>query len=653
MPRKLSIDIETYSSYDLTSVGVYKYVEAPDFEILLLAYAFDDEPVKVVDLCDYQDLPEDVIAALLGGDTELHAHNAAFERTCINKHFNLQIPPERWHCTMVHASMLGLPHSLDQVSKVLRLTEQKGVEGKALIRYFCMPCKPTKANGMRSRNMPEHAPEKWERFKAYCVQDVVVEQAIYSKIKWYEIPAIERQVWCLDQRINDRGVLLDLPMIRKAMQIDEEHRTRLVAEAVALTGLSNPNSVSQLTEWLERETGEEIEALRKDDVTTLLGTVTQENARRMLAIRQEMSKTSIKKYQAMLKCVCSDGRARGLLQYYGANRTGRAAGRLIQVQNLPRIALKDIGVARQVVCRGAGDMLELLYDNVPDTLSQLIRTAFIAPAGGRLLVADFSAIEARVIAWLAGEKWRLDVFNTHGKIYEASASQMFRVPLEEITKENPLRQKGKIAELALGYGGGPNALITMGALKQGLTEPELKPLVDAWRNANPAIVRYWRQLDSAAVTAVETGAPQTVKPGISFYVRNSVLFVELPSGRKLSYMRPKVETKENAMGFMSKELTYEGVNQTKKTWQREKTYGGKLCENITQAVARDCLMYAMLRVAEARYNVIMHVHDELVVECDEFEGSLEEVERIMGQAFEWSTGLPLKAEGFEGKYYKK
>jgi DNA polymerase bacteriophage-type len=646
MPRKLFIDIETYSSNDLKTGGVYKYVEAPDFEILLFAYAFDDEPVQVVDFTDYEEIPEDVITALLGGDTELHAHNAAFERTCINKFFNLRIPPERWHCTAVHAAMLGLPFSLDAVAKVLKLAEQKDGDGKALIRHFCIPCKPTKANGMRTRNLPHHAPEKWEKFKAYCKQDVVVERVIYDKIKWYEIPAIEREVWCHDQRVNDRGVLLDMVLVEKAIEVDGEYNDRLRAEAIALTGLDNPNSVSQLTAWLEAETGETVEKLRKDDVKELLATVSQDNAKRVLEIRQQMSKTSIKKYQAMLKCVCADGRARGLLQYYGANRTGRAAGRLIQVQNLPRITLKDIGVARELLCRGAGSLLELLYDSIPDTLSELIRTAFIAPDGKRLLVADFSAIEARVVAWLAGEQWRMDVFNTHGKIYEASASQMFRVPLESITKENPLRQKGKIAELALGYGGGPNALITMGALKQGLEESELKPLVDAWRNANPAIVRLWRKLESAAITCIETGIRQTVKPGITFYVKNNILFIELPSGRTLSYIRPKLEE-----GMYGKILSYEGLGQGQ--WRREYTYGGKLCENVTQAVARDCLMYAMLRVAEAAYDVVIHVHDEIVVECDEFDGSLQDVERIMGQAFAWSTGLPLKAEGFESKYYKK
>lgn len=646
--RKLSIDIETFSSYNLKDVGVYKYVESPEFAILLFAYAFDDDDVRVVDLANGEELPGEVIDAILYDDITLCAHNAAFERTCINKHFGWEIPAEQWSCTMVHAAMLGLPMALDQVAKVLKLEDQKDTEGKNLIRYFCVPCKPTKANGERTRNLPEHAPEKWAKFTEYCRQDVVVEREVKKKVNFYEIPQIEKDLWCLDQRINDTGVLLDVPFIKNAIRIDAAYRQRLEAEAVELTGLNNPNSVSQLKQWLEAETGETVDALRKDNVTELLKSTTNAQVERLLIIRQEMSKTSIKKYKAMLSCICKDGRARGLLQYYGANRTGRAAGRLIQVQNLPRILLKDIGTAREVVAAGDGEMLELLFGNVPDTLSQLIRTAFIAPYNTRLIVSDFSAIEARVVAWLANEKWRLEVFTTHGKIYEASASQMFKVPIAEITKENPLRQKGKIAELALGYGGGPNALITMGALKQGLTEPELKPLVDAWRNANPSIVRFWKALESAAITSVETGTRQSVKPGIHFFCKNSVLFIELPSGRRLSYMRPKL-----SQGQYGPSLSYEGVNQTKKLWLRENTYGGKLCENVTQAIARDCLMHSMLRIHAAGYKTIMHVHDELVIEMPDGVGSLKEVESIMSEAFSWSMGLPLGADGFEGNYYKK
>ena len=657
MQRKLSIDIETYSSYNLKDVGVYKYTEAPDFAILLLAYAFDDEPVQVVDLANGEQLPDEVANALAHYcGVELCAHNAAFERVCINKHFEYDFQTEisQWSCTMVHASMLGLPLALDQVAKVLRLTDQKDARGKALIKHFCQPCKPTKANGQRTRNTKDTDPEKWAEFIEYCRQDVVVERQIRNKIAWHELPASERELWCLDQKINDTGVLLDVPFIKNAIRIDADYRARLEREAIELTGLDNPNSVAQLRGWLEAETGSAVEKLRKDDVTTMLDTVSSDTAKRVLEIRQEMSKTSNKKYFAMLAGICADGRFRGLFQFYGANRTGRWAGRLVQVQNLPKnkIENEDLGLARSLVAEGDADTLENYYGNVPDTLSQLIRTAFVAPDGSRLVVCDAAAIEARIIAWLANEKWRLEVFATHGKIYEASASQMFKVPLDSIAKgmpNYPLRQKGKIAELALGYGGGVGALTTMGALKMGLEESELQPLVNAWRDANPAVVRLWRAVEAAAITAVQTGERQTVKPGIQFYCKNSVLFVQLPSGRCLSYMRPKIKPGK----FGGDALAYEGLNQTTKQWMGEDSYGGKLVENITQAIARDCLATAMLRVDKAGYKIVMHVHDEIVMQMPDDAGSLAEVEALMSEAIPWAPGLPLGADGFESNYYKK
>ena len=691
MLRTLAIDIETYSSVDINKAGVYKYVEAPDFEILMLAYAFDDEPVQIVDLAGGEVLPQEVFKALHDPYADLTAHNANFERTCINTFFKYAVPPERWSCTMVHAAMVGLPMALGQVANVLKLEQQKDTEGKALIKYFCTPCKPTKANGGRIRNLPEHAPEKWEKFKAYCVQDVVVEREIRNKVAFYEIQQSEKDLYCLDQRINDTGVLLDLQLINNAIRIDAEYRTRLEAEAVRLTGLSNPNSVQQLKGWLEAETDTDITKLRKEDVTALLGSTDSDVAKRVLTIRQEMSKTSIKKYAKMLDYEGKDGRARGLLQFYGANRTGRWAGRGIQVQNLTKNDDRlDIDIARRCVLAGDGEMLELLYPSVPDMLSQLMRTSFIAEQGKRLIVVDAAAIEARIIAWLANERWRLEVFQGDGKIYEASASRMFHVPIESIDKKSPLRQKGKIAELALGYGGGEGALETMGALRMGLTEDELQPLVDAWRKANPGIVKFWKQMESAAIEAVLTKSRTYVSPGIYFYFDRGVLFMQLPSGRSLSYMRPQVKTntlvqitytedaerykkvkkRTCAMAiaaavvrtgaavysgepFEVNSLSYEGMNQTTKQWQRRPTYGGSLTENACQAIARDCLADAMTRVDAAGYSIILHVHDEIVMEMPEGEGSLDEVERIMSEPLPWAPGLPLGADGFESKYYKK
>lgn len=641
----LNIDIETYSSVDLIKSGVYKYVESEDFEILLFAYSFDDGPVEVVEW-GTELMPLTVVYALKDPSILKTAFNANFERTCITKYLNIDLPVNQWECSLSKAAMLGLPLSLDAAAKALKLTTKKDAAGKALIKYFSVPCKPTIVNGGRTRNMPQHGPDKWQQFKEYCRQDVIVEKAIRDKIAFFDIPAEEKRLWCLDQKINDNGVLLDPVLVKNSISIDATLKEKLTAEAIELTGLNNPNSAAQLKEWLSREMDEEITTLRKDDVPTLLASTSCEIVTKVLKIRQEMSKTSVKKYIAMSKGIGEDNRVRGLLQYYGANRTGRWAGRLVQVQNLPRNEMKSLDLARNLVRDNDLDTLELLYDSVPDTLSQLIRTAFVAPAGKKFVIADFSAIEARVIAWLAGEQWRLDVFKTHGKIYEASASQMFKIPLENITKD--LRQKGKVSELALGYQGGPNALITMGALKMGLKEEELPALVKMWRNANRKIVEYWQTVNEAAIHAVETGCMIKIKPGLTFYAKKGILFIELPCGRVLSYINAKLKD-----GKFGPTLTYEGMDQTTKQWRTQDTYGGKLVENITQAIARDCLATAMLRVDSAGYSIVMHVHDEIVIEIEDENDCIAGINIIMAEPISWAKGLLLKAESYESKYYKK
>ncbi len=649
--KTLTIDIETYSSTDLIKSGVYKYVEADDFTVLLIAYSFDGEEPTVLDIESnpyqaYLGHFKDILTDPLVLKT---AFNANFERTCLSKFFGMELPAEQWECTMVKASMLGLPLSLDMVSKVLQLSEKKDAAGKALIRYFSCPCKPTKANEGRTRNLPEHASDKWQDFIDYCRQDVKTELAIREKIKFFEIPDQEKRLWYLDQRINDRGVLLDEDFINAAIAVSEENTTRLTAEAIALTSLDNPNSAAQLKKWLSEAMGEQVTSLTKEVIPALLQNTDCDIVTRALEIRQEMAKTSVKKYQAMLKGICKDGRLRGLLQFYGANRTGRWAGRLVQVQNLPKNYLADLDLARQVVKSSDTEAVELLFGNVPDTLSQLIRTAFIAPQVHSFIVADFSAIEARVIAWLANEKWRLDVFNTHGKIYEASASQMFKVPIESVTKGSALRQRGKVAELALGFQGGKNALIKMGALKEGLTESELPQLVAMWRNANKQIVRLWGVVEDAAIETVVSGQPVQIMHGIRFSVEKNLLFIQLPSGRRLAYVRPKMK----AGKFGNASLTYEGMDQTTKQWTIQDTYGGKLVENIVQAIARDCLAVAMLRLDNAGFNIVMSVHDEVVIEESDSHVRLGEVNEIMGVPIPWAKGLPLTADSYETKFYKK
>ncbi|SPF36601.1 DNA polymerase [Candidatus Desulfosporosinus infrequens] len=646
--RTLGIDLETYSSVDLKKAGVYSYTSAPDFEILLFAYAFGDEPVQLVDLASGEKLPPEILAALSNDNVLKTAFNANFERTCLSAYLKQSLSPNAWRCTAVQAAMLGLPLHLAGVAKVLALEEQKMGEGKALIRYFCCPCKPTKVNGGRTRNLPVHAPEKWAVFRDYCKRDVEVEQSIRKKLEKYPISDNEQALWVLDQQINDRGILVDTRLVENAIKCDKQYRMDIFEEAKELTGLDNPNSVAQLKEWL-LDSGVEVESLSKKAVAEMESS-TEGDIQRLLQLRQEMAKTSIKKYNAIQRAICPDNHVRGLLQFYGANRTGRWAGRLIQVHNLPQNHLPDLETARGIVKDGDFDFLEMVYDSVPGVLSELIRTAFIPSKGHRLIVADFSAIEARVIAWLAGEAWRLEVFNGHGKIYEASASQMFSVPVERITKGNPeyaLRQKGKICELALGYQGGANALIAMGALDMGLNEEELDGLVKAWRRANSNIVKYWYAVEDAAKKAVKKRQPSVVG-SVKFHVESGILFITLPSGRKLSYIKPKIEINK----FGREAISYEGIGESRQ-WCRIGTYGGRLVENITQAVARDCLADAMLRVDKAGYMIGMHVHDEIVISAPIDKGSLKEACAIMGQPISWAVGLPLKAAGFESVFYKK
>lgn len=664
--KHLSIDIETYSSVDIQKSGLYKYVQSPDFQVMLFAYKADDEPVQIVDLMSGKSVPSEILTALVSPKVIKHAYNAAFEWYCLSKWSGLNESESiywlpQWHCTMLHGLYLGYPAGLAAVGAALNLPQDKrkmGV-GKSLINYFCKPCKATKSNGGRTRNLPHHEPEKWKIFKDYCVQDVVTENTVLNMLSAFPVPADVQEQWQLDMRINAQGVRLDRELIDGALKCNEIITDELMSEAVKLTGLENPKSVVQLKKWLSNETGEDITSLSKADVQELKEkTVSQGNVNRVLSIRQELGKSSVTKYQTMVNCVCSDSRARGLLQFYGANRTGRWAGRFVQVQNLPRNYIETLDIARKCIKQGNIQAVKLLYSNVPDTLSQLIRTAFIPSEGNKFVVADFSAIEARVIAWLAGEQWRLDVFNTHGKIYEASASSMFGVPIEKIKKGNPeytLRAKGKVAELALGYQGSSGALIAMGALKMGLSEDELPDIVERWRKANPRIKDLWYTFESAALEVMRTGAPVGVDKGIIFsreYDINSGLdffTVALPSGRKLYYPHPYIA--ENDFG--KEALHYYGVGQQNKKWSQQSTYGGKLTENIVQAIARDCLAVTLKRIDGAGLKTVMHVHDEVIIDCPKDAITAEVACKLMGRPIEWAPGLPLKAAGFESNYYMK
>lgn len=645
--HEMSIDIETYSSVDLIKSGVFAYVQAPDFQILLFAYAFDDEPVRIVDLTN-ETLSEGVLQALIDPLIIKTAYNANFERTCLQQYLGCPLPIEQWRCSAVAASELGLPQYLAGVAEALGLEEQKDSRGKLLINYFSKPCKPTGANGGRTRNLPEHDPDKWQTFKDYCVQDVEVERAIKRKLARFPMAESEQKLWEYDQRINDRGVRVDRQVVQNAIAFDEAYSAECRQRAYEITGLDNVNSLIQLKGWIKEQTGKEVESLSKDALADLLASTDNDEVKEVLRLRSEMSKTSTAKYEAMARSVCPDGRIRGLLQFYGANRTGRWAGRLVQVQNLPQNHLKDLEYAREIVSDGDYELFKLLFGNPPQVLSELIRTAFIPSQGRRFIVSDFSAIEARVVAYLADEQWRLDVFAQGGDIYCASASQMFRVPVVKNGVNGHLRQKGKIAELALGYGGSVGALTSMGALKMGLSEEELPPLVESWRAANPRIIAFWKAVEKAALDAVRD-KPSALPHGLSFIKQSGILFIGLPSGRRLAYVKPKIGTNR----FGSPSLTYMGMNQTRKTWERLETFGGKLVENIVQAFARDCLAESIIRLEDAGFEVDFHVHDEVVLDVEIGASSAEEVAEIMGQPIDWAPGLPLRAEAYETSFYRK
>lgn len=653
----LSIDIETRSSVDIGKAGLYKYAQSPDFEILLFAYKWNQDPVEIVDLKCGERIPEEIVKALSNPGTVKHAYNAAFEWYCLNR-AGYKTPLPEWRCTMAHGLYCGYTAGLDATGKAIGLPQdkQKLAVGKALIRYFCVPCKPTKTNGGRTWNQPWHDKLKWDLFKEYCCQDVVTEHEIENRLSTFPMPPEEQRQWQMDVRMNACGVRVDESLIEGALYVDSVSTERLTKEAVMLTGLENPNSPAQLLQWLA-DHGTVLENLQKETVSAALEDETlSEDVRRILEIRQQLGKTSIKKYVAMDTAKGEGQRVRGLTQYYGANRTGRWAGRMVQMQNLPRNYIKTLDYARETVKKKNYDGLRLLYGNVPDTLSQLIRTAFIPSEGNKFVVADFSAIEARVIAWLAGEQWVNEVFATHGKIYEATASQMFHVPLEKIVKGNPeyaLRQKGKVATLALGYQGGPAALIAMGALKQGLTEEELPDIVQRWRQANPRIRDLWYAVENAAIAAMTTAQPQAIN-GLIFSLEGDLLYgqtfltVRLPSGRKLFY--PKPFLRENQFGKMA--LHYYTVGQQTKKWGIESTYGGKMTENIVQAVARDCLAVTLERIAARGLQVVFHVHDEVIIDAP-METTVEEICGLMAEPIPWAPGLILKGAGFENNYYMK
>jgi DNA polymerase len=655
--RHLSIDIETFSSVDIKKCGLYKYVQSPDFQILLFAYSFDGGVVKIIDLAQGEMLPSELTEALQDPTVIKHAYNATFEWYSLNKFY--YSPLEQWRCTMLHGLYCGYTAGLAATAVALGLPEDKrkiGI-GSVLIKTFCVPVKPTAKNGQRTRILPYHESEKWNLFKEYCRQDVVSEMEIEKRLSSFPVPEQEQKLWELDQRINAHGVKVDKELIEGALYCSEQINAELMKEAIQLSGLENPKSVKQLTKWLEHETGKEISDLQKGTVKELIEVTNSDAARRMLEIRQELSKTSVKKYTAMSEVLCSDGRVRGLLQFYGANRTGRWAGRLVQVQNLPRNYLETLSHARDCVKGKKVDVLKLVYGNVPDTLSQLIRTAFIPSDKNIFLVADFSAIEARVIAWLAGEQWRLDVFATHGKIYEASASQMFGVPIEKISKGNAeyeLRQKGKVAELALGYQGSSGALIAMGALKMGLKEEELSEIVKRWRASNKRIVDLWYSIENAALQVMRTGQAVGIKGLIlarelDYNNKQDFLTITLPSKRKLFYAQPFIQNNE----FGREALYYRGINQDTKKWENIPTYGGKLTENIIQAIARDCLAESLIRLDAAVFRTCFHIHDECVLEVPNEIANLKTVTDIMGLPIAWAPGLVLRGDGYATGFYKK
>lgn len=640
--KKLSIDLESFSSVNLQKCGVYKYAESEDFEILLFGYSVDGNPVKVIDIVNGEKIPPQIIKALSDETIIKTAFNATFERVCLSRYLGEWLEPEGWQCTMIWSATLGLPLSLEGVGAVLGLEKQKLSEGKNLIKYFCVPCLPTKANGGRTRNLSQHDMEKWEQFKAYNLRDVETEMEIQKKLSRFPVPDKIWEEYHLSEQINDRGIGVDMMLVKQAIEIDKKIRDKLTTSIQSITNIENPNSVHQMKEWLSQN-GFEMDSLGKKEVSAAIKTAPQKLIE-VLSLRQQLAKSSVKKYTAMENAVCKDNRAHGMFQFYGANRTGRFAGRLIQLQNLPQNHMSDLAEARGLVISGNYDALEILHDDIPDTLSQLIRTSFVPQYGRKFIVADFSAIEARVLAWLAGEKWRMQVFKEGKDIYCSSASQMFGVPVEKHGINGHLRQKGKIAELALGYGGSVGALKAMGALEMGLNEDELQPLVSAWRNANPMITMLWWDIDHAVKTCVKQRTT-TQTHGLKFHYKSGFLFITLPSGRQLAYVKPRIG--ENKFGGES--VTYEGIGATKK-WERLESYGPKFTENIVQAISRDILMYAMQTLSHC--DIVAHIHDEIIIECDR-RVSLDAVCEQMDRTPPWAEGLLLRAEGYECDFYKK
>lgn len=643
--KKLSIDIETFSDIDLIKCGVYKYADSPAFEILLFAYSIDDGEINIIDLVNGEELPEEIAEAIKSDTVIKTAFNAQFERVCLSKHLGILLDPSSWYCTAVQAAELSLPSSLADVGAALGLERQKMTEGKELIKYFCVSCKPTKSNGGRTRNMPGDAPEKWALFKEYCKRDVDVERQIAKKLEMYPISESEHRLYVLDQRINDRGVLVDLELARQAVKLNSIQTAVATEQAYTLTGLENPNSVAQLKAWLT-ENGVEIESLSKKAVAALADE-TDGDIQEMLHLRLLMSKTSVKKYEAVMRSVCRDNRVRGMMRFCGASRTGRWSGNILQPQSLPQNHLPDLTLARDIVKDGDFEMLNMTFSNVPNALSELIRTVLIPKPNHRFIVADFSAIEARVLSWLAGEQWRLDTFRNGGDIYCASASQMFRVPVEKHGVNGHLRQKGKISELACGYGGSVGALKNMGAVEMGVPEDELQGLINDWRNANPHIVKLWTEVGNTAMKAIKEKTIVSLGKLVFMYERG-ILFIRLPSGRRLSYIKPRIGTNR----FGGDSITYMGVGASKK-WERLETFGGKLVENIVQAIARDLLASAMMNVANAGYNIVFHVHDEIIAEAPDGQGSVDEMCMLMSINPDWADGIPLSADGYECEYYRK
>ena len=654
MQRTLSIDLETYSEIDIAKCGSFRYIDDESFEILLLGYAFDDEPVTVIDLTADEEVPADFLAALYDPEVTKTAWNCAFERFGLWKHFGRYCPPEQWSDTMILSAVCGLPLGLGEAGKALRLEadEAKDREGKALIRYFCSPCRPTKVNGGRTRNRSTDDPDKWAQFIEYNRQDVVAERTIRKRLLRWEPDALEHRFWCLDARINELGMRVDRELVHNAIAMDARYKAELTEQAVAISGLENPNSVSQIKQWLLEQEGIEVPSLNKKVVAEVVSQLTGERAKQFMALRARLAKSSTKKYEAMERSACADAHIKGCFQFYGANRTGRFAGRLVQLQNLPQNHMEDLAVARSLVRDNDYETVRLLYDSVSDTLSELIRTALIPEPGHRFIVADFSAIEARVIAWIAGEQWRLDVFRNGGDIYCASASQMFHVPVVKHGENGHLRQKGKIAELALGYGGGANALKAFGADKMGMTEEEMVNTVDLWRKASPRVCALWRALERAAIRCVVHKTPQvSALGGIRFEMECGILWMTLPSGRRIAYYG--AEYGPSRFHRDRRALSYMGVDQKTKRWGRVETWGGKIAENVTQATARDCLRDTMLALAEAGYDIRAHVHDEVIISEPRDGRTVEDVSAIMGRELPWASGLPLRGDGYACDFYMK